>query len=50
MTSLGIRRYYNRWTRLTKEKMILLSVNATFKALESAFLAIADQYKIVFQD
>ena len=50
MTSLGIRRYYNRWTRLTKEKMILLSVNATFKALESASLAIADQYKIVFQD
>ena len=50
MTSLGIRRYYNRWTRLTKEKHILSSVNATFKALESAESALATQYMIVFQD
>jgi len=32
MTSLGIRKFYNRWTRLTKEKHILTSVNATMKS------------------
>lgn len=32
MTSLGIRRFYNRWTRLTKEKHTLMQVNKTFKA------------------
>jgi hypothetical protein len=32
MTSLGIRRYYNRWTRLTKEKQILMSVTTALKA------------------
>jgi ubiquitin-protein ligase len=50
MTSLGIRRFYNRWTRLTKEKHILLSVNSTFKAFETSSVAIANQYQIIFQD
>lgn len=32
MTSLGIRRFYNRWTRLTKEKHTLMQVHNTLKA------------------
>lgn len=50
MTSLGIRRYYNRWTRLTKEKHILMTVNWALRAFESAEGAIANQYQIIFQD
>lgn len=50
MTSLGIRRYYNRWTRLTKEKHILMTVNRALKAFESGESAIANQYLIMFQD
>lgn len=35
MTSLGIRRFYNRWTRLTKERHTLMQVHKTFKTFES---------------
>jgi len=50
MTSLGIRRFYNRWTRFTKEKHTLLQVNRTMHAFESVEGAIANQYMIIFQD
>lgn len=50
MTSLGIRRFYNRWTRLTKEKHTLMQVNRTFRAFEEVEIALANQYQIIFQD
>ena len=50
MTSLGIRRFYNRWTRFTKEKHTLMQVNKTFAAFESIESALSNQYMIIFQD
>ena len=50
MTSLGIRRFYNRWTRFTKEKHTLMQVNKTFTAFESIESALSNQYMIIFQD
>lgn len=50
MTSLGIRRYYNRWTRLTKETLILLSVNRTIRFMTGAEEAIHKRFEIAFRE
>jgi hypothetical protein len=50
MTSLGIRRFYNRWTRMTKEKHTLVQVTKTMQTFESVEAALANQYMIIFQD
>ena len=50
MTSTGIRRYYRRWEKMTKERHTLQSVNSLFKSLEIMNSCLANQYMIIFQD
>ncbi len=50
MTSTGIRRYYRRWEKMSKEKHTLDSVHELMKSLEIMNDCVANQYMVVFQD
>jgi hypothetical protein len=48
MTSLGIRRFYNRWTRLTREKHSFLQVNYILRAFSNVSLVVDHSYDPIF--
>lgn len=50
MTSTGIRRFYRRWEKLTKERHTLSSVTHLMRSLDVMNEAVANQYMIIFQD
>lgn len=50
MTSSGIRKFYNRWIRITKRDHTLKQAFTVMHSLDSLHSSVTDIFKILFED